>query len=347
MDTTSGPSQHRQQTTLRDVAKLAGVSIATVSHYLSGYPYMRESTKARVKQAIDQLGYVANTSARNLKAGRTHLITLSVTDLRQSYFAELAERIIAAARYRGYSVLVESTGLNLQNELASIDSVRQQRTDGLIISPAILDTGNSSALDGNWPLVMLGAQPSPASAPYIHIDNTQAAKEATTSLINAGCRRIAMIGGALTGPISSRTTRAKGYCLALEEAGIALDKRLIREVGDWNSLSGARAIGDLFDLGIQPDGILAGNDHLAFGVIRQLKDMGLRVPADVRVIGFDNIDEAQYSIPSLTSVDQNADNIAIRAVDSLIDQINAGHRAPSADIVMPHTIVYRASSPSV
>ncbi|NMN00605.1 LacI family transcriptional regulator [Bifidobacterium sp. DSM 109958] len=331
--------------TLHDVAAAAGVSVTTVSNYLSGYPYMRQSTKDRVRKAIDELGYVANTAARTLKTGRTGLLTLSVSDLRQSYFAELAERIIAAARYRNYGVMIESTGLNRDREIGSIDSVRRRMTDGLITSPACMGAGDAAAFEGDYPLVMLGVQPFTAPCHHILVDNVQAAHDATAHLIKADCSRIALIGGAEGGEESSRTTRMRGYCEALREAGIPVRHELIREVRDWNALGGARAVTALFDDGIRPDGILACNDHLAFGVMRQLKDLGLAIPGDVRVVGFDNIDEARFAIPSLTTVDQSADTVAIKAVDSVIGQIEAGTRAPASVEHVPHSIVYRASSP--
>ena len=109
----------------------------------------------------------------------------------------------------------------------------------------------------------------------------------------------------------------------------------------------ARAVTALFDDGIKPDGILAGNDHLAFGVMRQIRDLGMNIPENVRVVGFDNIDESRYSIPSLTTVDQSSDAVAIKAVDSVVAQIESGGRAPASVEYVPHELVYRASSPEV
>lgn len=333
--------------TLHDVAALAGVSVTTVSNYLSGYPYMRAATKDRVKAAIDELGYMANPAARTLKTGRTGLLTLAVSDLRQSYFAELAERIIAAARYRGYGVMVQSTGLDRAQEIESIASVRSRMTDGLIISPAALRGDDASQFEGDYPLVMLGVQPFAAPCPHFLVNNAQAAHDATMHLIKAGCRSIAIVGGELEGAASSRTERARGYRMAIEEAGLPYDPRMIRAVRDWNSLGGAQAVMALQDDGIRVDGILACNDHLAFGVMRQIKDEGRSIPDDVRVVGFDNIDESRYSIPSLTTVDQSADDVAIKAVDSAIAQVEAGHRAEAGLTYVPYSIVFRASSPEV
>lgn len=333
--------------TLHDVAAAANVSIATVSNYLSGYPHMRPATKERVRKAIDDLGYVANRAARTLKTGRTGLITFSVSDLRQTYFAELAERIIAAARYRGYGVMIESTGLNRGREIDSIATVKRRMTDGLIISPACMGADDAAVFEGTYPLVMLGAQPFEAPCPHILVDNVQAAYDATTHLIKAGCSRIALVGGAEDGVESSRTARVRGYVRALEAAGRPVRRDMIRTVDDWNALGGARAVAALFDDGIRPDGIVACNDHLAIGVMRQLKDLGLSIPGDVRVVGFDNIEDSRFSIPSLTSVDLNADMVAIKAVDSVIDQAMAGGRAEACVEHVPHSLAYRASSPEV
>ncbi|WP_240811898.1 LacI family DNA-binding transcriptional regulator [Bifidobacterium avesanii] len=341
----SEPRRGSGRVTLREVAAAAHVSVATVSNYLSGYPYMRATTKERIERAIGELGYVANTAARTLKTGRTGLLTLSVSDLRQAYFAELSERIIAAARDRGYGVLIESTGLDRARELASPTNVLNHATDGLIVSPAMLTARDTDVFAGDYPLVMLGVQPFTPPCPYFVVDNVRAAYDATTHLIQAGCRRIAIIGGELSGPPSSRTTRALGYRRALEAHGIAFDQRLVRPVKDWNGLAGARAVTALLDDGLRPDGILACNDHLAFGAMRQVRDLGMNIPEDVRVVGFDNIDEARFSIPSLTTVDQSADAVAAKAVGSVIAQIEAGRRAPAMLEHVPHRLVYRASSP--
>jgi DNA-binding LacI/PurR family transcriptional regulator len=333
---------------LRDVAKLASVSVATVSNYLNDYPFMKPTTKERIRQAIDELGYTANQQARNLRRGRTGLISLSIPDLNQIYFAELAEEMIKAAREYGYRIIVESTGNNRQHEINSVKAMSRNMTDGLILSPTSMTSVDVAELEGDYPLVLLGERIFNAPAPHIVIANDVGAKMATDHLIDAGCRTIAVVGGTLDeGISSSRLMRTKGYVMSLADHGMRLDSSMIRECGDWISAEGARVVREMYVRGIRPDGIFALNDLLAMGVISQLREMRVRVPESVRVVGFDNIDEARYTIPSLTSIDPGRAQIAELAVKSIIEQAEGRARATRRRIDVGCRLVCRKSSPEV
>lgn len=337
-----------RRATLRDVAKLAGVSVATVSNYLNDYPFMKPATKERIRQAIDELGYTANQQARNLRRGRTGLISLSIPDLNQIYFAELAEEMIKAAREYGYRIIVESTGNNRQHEINSVKAMSRNMTDGLILSPTGMTSVDVAELEGDYPLVLLGERIFNAPAPHIVIANDVGAKIATNHLIDAGCRAIAVVGGTLDEGIpSSRLMRTKGYVKSLADHGMRFDSSMIRECGDWTSAEGARAVREMYARGIRPDGIFALNDLLAMGVISQLREMRVRVPESVRVVGFDNIDEARYTIPSLTSIDPGRTQITELAVRSIIEQVEEGARATRRRIDVGCHLVCRKSSPEV
>ena len=334
--------------TLRDVAKLAGVSVATVSNYLNDYPFMKPTTKERIRQAIDELGYTANQQARNLRRGRTGLISLSIPDLNQIYFAELAEEMIKAARAYGYRIIVESKGNNRQHEINSIKAMSRNMTDGLILSPTSMTSVDVAELDGDYPLVLLGERIFNAPAPHIVISNDVGAGMATDHLIDAGCRTIAVVGGTLDQDIpSSRLMRTKGYVASLADHGMRLDPSMIRECGDWTSAEGARVVREMYAQGIRPDGIFALNDLLAMGVISQLREMRVRVPESVRVVGFDDIDEAKYTIPPLTSIDPGRAQIAELAVGSIVEQVEEGARAARRRIDVGCRLVCRSSSPEV
>jgi DNA-binding LacI/PurR family transcriptional regulator len=334
-----------KKATLVDVAHEAGVSIATVSNYLHDYPHMRASTKTRVQEAVDSLGYVANESARNLRSGRTGLIMLSIPDLKQIYFAELAEEVIKAAREQGYGVIVESTGNSRKREIASLKAMERKMTDGLIMSPVKMDADDLSLFEGDYPLVVLGERIFGAPAPHVVVENIDAAQAATDHLLHEGCLRIAVVGGSFGSTVSSRTLRTKGYVRALEKAGIPVEHRLVRETDEWTSQAGAQAVRDLFSEGMRPDAIFALNDLQALGVISQLREFGLRVPEDIRVVGFDNIDEASYTIPSLTSVDPMRSSIAEKSVSLIGKQIESGKRGAARVHPSGFNLVFRASSP--
>ncbi|QOL35427.1 LacI family DNA-binding transcriptional regulator [Bifidobacterium lemurum] len=338
--------RRKAKVTLPDVAKLAGVSVASVSNYLNDYPHMRPTTKQRIQNAIDELGYVVNEQARNLRSGRTGLITLSIPDLNQIYFAELAEEVIKAARTRGYGVIVESTGNDKQRELDSIASMARNMTDGLILSPVKMSNDDVASMEGDFPLVMLGERVFKAPAPHVMMPNEAASRAVTEHLLDAGCRTVAVVGGTLDGSnSSSRSLRTQGYVEAMRHRGLTVDPALVREVGEWTSKNGALAVERMYREGIRPDAIFALNDLLALGVISQLREMRVRVPESVRVVGFDDINEAQYTIPSLTSVNPDRARIAELAVDLILGQVMTGRRASADKYPVPFTLVYRDSSP--
>lgn len=341
-------SAESRRSTLRDVAKLANVSMATVSNYLNDYPFMKSTTKQKIQNAIEELDYSANQQARNLRRGHTGLISLSIPDLTQIYFAELAEEIIKAAREYGYRIIVESTGNDREHEISSIKAMSRNMTDGLILSPTCMTSIDVDELKGNYPLVILGERIFNAPAPHVVIANDAGAMEATNHLINSGCRTIAVVGGTLDEVIpSSRSMRTKGYMMALADHGIAFDPLMIRECGDWTSEEGAKAVRDMYSQGIRPDGIFALNDLLALGVVSQLREMRVSIPESVRVVGFDDIDEAKYTIPSLTSVNPCRKQIAKLSVKSIVDQVISGGRFPRQRIDVDCCLVCRKSSPSI
>lgn len=342
----SGESGRSGHVTLHDVAALAEVSIATVSHYLSGNVHVSKPTGERVQRAIDALGYVPNSTARNLKTERTRMFTLSVSDLRQPYYSRLASEIIDAAQRRGYGVVVHTTGLNRDRAIEGVASVRRRVTDGLIISPSLLSDRDVGLFRGAYPLVVAGNQMYETVAPTVSVDNVSAAYDATMHLLSVGCRHVALIAGGDSSKRDAKTLRFRGYCKALHDSGVTFDDRLVRDIYDWTVVGGEEAVTSLLDLGMTFDGILAGNDLLALGAIQRLRERGIRVPDDVRVVGFDNSDQGRYVVPSLTSVDLECARVAEESVKCLIDQIEQGRRPdPLPTITVRHTVVYRDSSP--
>lgn len=160
-----------RKATLHDVAKRAHVSVASVSNYLNDYPYMKPATRERIQQAIDELGYVTNQQARNLRSGRTGLISLSLPDLNQIYFSELAEEMITRAREYGYRIIIESTGNDRQREIESAHAMASNMTDGLILSPTAMRAEDVAELEGDYPLVVLGERIFNAPAPHVVMPN--------------------------------------------------------------------------------------------------------------------------------------------------------------------------------
>lgn len=317
---------------MHDVARVADVSIKTVSNVINDYPHVRSDTRSRVLEAIEQLGYRPNLSARGLRSGKTGVIGLAVPALRENYFAELADSIIRVAEDRGLGVVVEQTSGERAAELRAVSGGRRRFMDGLLFSPVSLGQEDVDVLNVDFPLVLLGERIFGGPTDHVTMHNTSAAQAAVDHLLTIGRRRIAVVGAKEDDEdhASSANLRLRGYRRALEAAGIAYDPALVLTSDSWNREAGATATRRLHDSGVTFDAIFALNDTLGLGVLRALGERGAHVPHDVAVIGFDNIDESRFSVPSLTSVDTGRDEIAHVAVDLLIERIHekADRRAP-------------------
>lgn len=332
---------------MHDVAQLAGVSIKTVSNVINDYPHVRPDTRDRVQAAIDELDYRPNLSARGLRSGRTGVIGLAVPALRENYFAELADAIIRAADDRGLGVVVEQTSGNRERELQVVTGGRLRLTDGLLFSPSALGQKDADSLSTEFPLVLLGERIFNGPTDHVAMHNTSSARAAVEHLLDIGRRRIAIIGAERSRgtEVSSASLRLDGYLLALQGAGIEVDQSLIRPSEHWNHTAGASTTRELIDQKIRFDAVFALNDTLGLGALRALGEAGLSVPGDVAVIGFDNIDESRFSVPSMSSVDVGSEQIAATAVDLLIERIaEKGVRRPPRTIKPDFRIIRREST---
>ncbi len=309
--------------TMVDVARLAGVSIKTVSNVLNGYPYIRDTTRERVLAAIDELGYQVNMTARSLRSGRTGMIGLAVPELGQPYFGELADEILAAARRQRVQVLIEPTGYTRDGELAALREPRRGLVDGLLFSPAVLEQSDAGLLaEVDYPLVLLGEQVFSDQVDHVTMRNVEGARAATELLLRHGRRRIAVVGMLHAETAGAAALRFRGYREALTVHGVAVDERLLGWADDgWHRANGARAMAAVLDSGTPVDGVVAFNDALAIGAMFELQVRGLRIPADVAVVGFDDIEDARYSIPALTTVDPGRQEIADTAVELLCRRV--------------------------
>ena len=334
--------------TLHDVARLAGVSIKTVSNVINDYPHIRPTTRAKVEEAIAELGYTPNLTARNLRSGRTGAIALAVPDLALSYFAELAAEVIAEAERAGVVVLIEQTGGDRDRELELLSSPRLKLTDGLIFSALGMGQDDVDSLSVPYPLVLLGERIFDGPVDHVTMQNVEAARAATEYLLASGRRRIAVVGAHQGEVIGSAGLRLRGYREALEAAGIPYDEGIVAFTTLWHRSNGARAMHELLDRGAQFDAVFGLNDTLALGAMRTMQEAGIHVPDDVSVVGWDDLDEAQFSIPSLTTVDPGRPWIARTAVQTLLARIavpltGRGASAQLADF----RIVERESAPRV
>jgi DNA-binding LacI/PurR family transcriptional regulator len=326
---------------LRDVAARAGVSVKTVSNVVNGYVHVSPATRDRVQQALTDLNYRPNLSARNLRGRRSGIIALALPELDAPYFAELSRSIIKAAETRAWTVLIDQTDGLLEREAVVLDGIRDHLIDGLIFSPLAVSRSELQQRTDDTPMVLLG-EAAVGGADHVAIDNVAAAREATDHLIGLGRRRIAAIG-----PESHEGTgrqRFTGYRQALRAAGIATDRELIRPVPTFHRRDGAATMQRLLQLEQPPDAVFCFNDLLALGAIRMLLSQGLRVPEDVAVVGFDDIEDGRFSTPTLTTIAPDKDQIARTAVDLLASRIGGKNSGQPREIVAGHRLIAREST---
>lgn len=308
--------------TMQDVARLAGVSAKTVSNVVNNQPHVSTATRTKVQKAIDKLGYEVNVTARNLRKGSTGLIGLALPELKLPYFAELADSVIQEAEKVGLRVLIEQTNSDRDREIDVLHGQRRFMTDGLLFSPLALGQDDMHLFKVDFPMVLLGERVFGSTNDHITMSNVEAAKAATRHLLDLGRRRIAVVGAHPGERIGSAALRENGYREALAQAGIQVDERLVRATGLWHRNTGAEATDALIEEGVAFDAVFALNDALAMGVLHSLHAHRIRVPKQVAVIGFDDIEDAAYTRPTLSSVSPGREQIANSAVELLAMRIN-------------------------
>lgn len=332
--------------TLHDVARVAGVSIKTVSNVINDYPHIRPATREKVEAAIADLGYTPNLTARGLRSGRTGAIALALPDLSLAYFGELAAEVIREAEAAGVVVLVEQTGADRDRELEVLRSPRLKLTDGLIFSPLGMSQDDVAALEVPYPLVLLGERIFDGPTDHVTMRNVDAARAATAYLIASGRRRIAVVGAHEGEVVGTAALRLQGYREALGAAGIPYDDQIVGYTTLWHRANGAESMAQLLAAGAEFDAVFGLNDTLALGAMRVLQESGRRVPDDVAVLGFDGLDEAAYSIPSLTTVDPDRPWLAKTAVTTLLERITGRRDAPPRLLQSDFRILARESAPA-
>jgi DNA-binding LacI/PurR family transcriptional regulator len=329
---------------LKDVAERAGVSVKTVSNVVNGYAHVRPETRERVERAIAELNYRPNLSARSLRTGRTGVIALAVPELDIPYFAELARHIVHAAAEHRWTVLVDQTGGDPEQERLVAAGIRDHLIDGLILSPLALTAADLATRTDGTPLVLLGERLHHGPADHVMIDNVVAAREATAHLLALGRRRIAAIGAQQTPRAASARLRLAGYFEALHDAGLPRDDTLVAPAPEWHRADGYAAMWRLLDADPPPDAVFCFNDTLALGALRALHERGLRVPDDVAVTGFDDIEDGRFATPTLTTVAPDKEEIARQAVTLLAERIGGARDAPPREVAAAHRLEIREST---
>lgn len=330
--------------TVRDVAARAGVSPKTVSNVINGVVFVRPETRERVEAAVEELQYVPNLSARGLRNGRTGAIALAFPDLAMEYSAEMLDQFVEVAHEKGWSIQLEQTGKRPEREGELLSRGREHLVDGLVLNPIRIESSAIVSADTLPPVVVIG-EVEQNLVDRVAVDSVAAARDMTNHLLELGHRRIAVLGSHSADEFdtASALARTLGYRSALATAGVAHDPALELVVVDWAPGLAVERVLRALDEGLEFDAIFSFTDTMATGALSALASRGIRVPDDVSVVGFDDVNAGRYASPPLTTVSFDKRNFAEATLDLLAERIADRALEPRA-VVIPHKLVYRDST---
>jgi LacI family transcriptional regulator len=325
------------RTTIRDVAERAGVSVATVSKVLNGRYGVSAATLAHVQAVIDELGYQSSIVASSLRSHRTNVVGILVADL-EPFSTELLKGAARAVRDTPYELVVYSAGGRAADRVGW-ERRYLSRLGGTLIDGALLVTPTVIDAQVGFPVVAVDPHTGDSGVPIVASDNLHGARLATEHLLELGHRRIGFVAG--RPDLESARLRRKGYELALTDAGIPVDLDLVVN-GDFEQEPSREAARELLLRPQPPSAIFAANDLSALGVLAAATTLGLDVPADLSIVGFDSIPESVMAEPPLTTVEQSIQLMGRRAVDMLLALL-AGAEVPQR-LTLPTRLVLRRST---
>ncbi len=321
------------------VAKLAGVSTATVSRVMNGTKAVSQSARSRVERSVAELGYRANAFGRSLSTGRSRLILVLVPDFANPYYAEIVSGAGVVARSQGYTLLPVDLDPSWATDPHSLEMVYGGLTDGVINMMPLTSDGPVAEAARSKPWVNCSEFLPGSPQPYVSIDHTQAACDAVQYLINRGHRQIALVTSDERYLYARQ--RRQGYEEALQKAGLPQRSEFVRVTGGTSYELGRLAAGRLMAIADPPTAIFAVSDTLAIGAIKALRGAGIRVPSDVAVVGFDNLPIAQVIEPTLTTISQPMHELGAVAAQLLLKRL-AGEQPESR--ILPHALALRESA---
>ena len=331
---------------IRQIAKRAKVSTATVSRTINRVPTVDPELAKRVWQVVEQLGYYPNTQARALVSGRTRIFGLIVSDVTNPFFPEIIQSFEDIAVEHGYEILLTSTVHDPKRMEVSVRRMIERRVEGVAILTFGMEESLLEGLRGRKvPLVFIDVGPRLPRVSNIKIDYHHGIRQAVRHLADLGHRRIAFIAGPLS--LQSAATRKQAFEASLLEAGLQVDRELVVE-GDHTMEGGMRAFAHLVKRRLHPTAVMCSNDMTAIGVMREAYDKGIRIPEELSVIGFDDIRLARFVTPPLTTVRMSQTEIARLAFKALLAEMDQHASAnPGAEYVLETNLVLRSSTAEV
>ena len=327
--------------TMKDVALKAKVSTATVSRALMNPDKVSQATRNRVEKAAREVGYLPQPMGRNVKRNESRTILVIVPDICDPFFSEIIRGIEVTAANHGYLVLIGDCAHQNQQEKTFIDLIITKQIDGMLLLGSRLPFDASIEEQRNLPPMVMANEFAPElELPTVHIDNLTAAFDAVNDLYEQGHKRIGCIAGPEEMPLCHY--RLQGYVQALRRCGIMVDPQYIAR-GDFTFEAGSKAMQQLLDLPQPPTAVFCHSDVMALGALSQAKRQGLKVPEDLSIIGFDNIDLTQFCDPPLTTIAQPRYEIGREAMLLLLDQMQGQH-VGSGSRLMDCELIIRGST---
>lgn len=327
--------------TIKDVAARADVSVATVSHVINGTRFVTPQLRERVLAAMQEMRYEPNLVARGLRSHRTNLIALVIPDIANPYFPELARGVQDVANQHGYVTILANTDRDTAQERRILQILSRQHVEGIIINPGGVTVDDLLPVQaGGVPIVIFGHQIAHPDFDVAMVDDCQASQDMVCHLVARGHRRIAHLGSPR--PNSGRL-RYEGYAQALRDAGLEVDPALVTE-GPWTHKGGYTAMQALLQRRPLPTAVFAANDLMAIGAMMSIQEAGLRVPEDIAVAGFDDIDEAACVTPALTTVHQPKYDMGKTLADALFGRLAGAAFVEPRCIILPHRLEIRSST---
>jgi LacI family transcriptional regulator len=327
--------------TIYDVAREAGVSMATVSRVVNNNPNVKPQTRKKVFEAIERLGYRPNAVARGLASKKTTTVGVVIPDISNAIFAEVARGIEDIANMYRYNIILCNADKKKDKEISVINTLLEKQVDGLLFMGGTVTKEHIEAFkSSSVPIVLCATTDDNNAIPAVDINHEKAAYDAVQLLIQQGHRNIGMISGTLQDPANG-FARFQGYKKALEEANIPVVDEHIR-VGNYRYESGIEAMKYFIDLADRPTAIFAATDEMAIGAIHTIQDANLKVPDDISVISVDNSRMASMVRPLLTSVAQpmyDIGAVSMRLLTKLMNKENV----ELTKIVLPHELIIRKS----
>jgi LacI family transcriptional regulator len=327
--------------TIREVARLAGVSATTVSNVLNGRGSVSEKTRKRVLLAVEALGYEQNLVARSLKTRKSRVIGVIISDNSNPLFSLVVRGIEEVASSEGYSVILCNTDQDVEREYRQIRTLNERQVDGMIISVADEKAEHLDLFRGSRPVVFVNRCPERLYGDVVMTDNSRGTREAVAHLLSLGHRRIGIVG--CSPKYSTGRGRLEGYLAALKERGIDPDESLIVKATVVNRHEGFAAACTLLQQPSPPSAIIGATYYATVGLLEAIRYFGLAIPKDISVVGFDDPDWSECFSPPLTAVAQSAIEMGTVAAGRLIQRIEQGRDGPFEVIHIPPVLKIRSS----